>query len=427
VRLLVVGGRLQGTEAVYLARKAGFETLLVDRAPSTPASGLADEHVVLDVTANESRSKALAGRCDALLPACEDLETLAWLTARAPEWGLPLLFDLAAYRVTRSKSASWRLFDELGVARPQPWPAAGFPAIVKPDGASGSQGVTLVNDEEELAAARATLAAAGHRPIVEAYVDGPSLSLEVLAWNGVTLPLQVTGLEFDAVYDCKRVVAPVGVRRGGGGGRRPAPGRETGRDRDGGGEESDWDGLLEPGVLANFAATAECLAGGLDLRGVMDVEVLLRDGREPLVLEVDARLPSQTPTVVYWSSGANLVELLAETARRGAPPAFAAAPRRACVYQHVRAASGRLEVVGEHALAVAGPLRRVEGLAGADEALTDRDPSSRIWVATLVTTGASLAEARARGTAAVAALAAESDLEVAPDLGPGTPAERAAQ
>jgi len=425
MRLLVVGGRLQGAEAVYLALKAGFETLLVDRVPGTPASGLADEHVVFDVTANESRAKVLAGRCDAILPACEDLETLAWLTARAPEWGLPLLFDLAAYRVTRSKSASWRLFDKLGVARPRPWPAA-FPAIVKPDGASGSQGVTRVNDEEELAAARATLAAAGHRPIVEAYVDGPSLSLEVLAWNGATLPLQVTGLEFDAVYDCKRVVAPVGERCGGGG-RRRTPGRETGRERGGGEEKADWDELLEPGVLADFAAMAERLAEGLELRGVMDVEVLLRDGREPLVLEVDARLPSQTPTVVYWSSGANLVELLAETSRRGAPPALAAAPRCACVYQHVRAAHGRLEVVGEHALAVAGPLRRVEGLAGADEALTDRDPSSRSWVATLVTTGASLAEARARGTAAIAALAAESYLEVAPDLGPGAPIGKAAQ
>lgn len=426
MRLLVVGGRLQGTEAVYLAHKAGIETLLVDRVPGTPASGLADENVVFDVTANEALTKALAGRCDAVLPACEDLETLAWLTARAPEWGVPLLFDLAAYRVTRSKSASWRLFDKLGLARPQPWPAAGFPAIVKPDDASGSQGVCLVNDEEELAAARATLAAASHRAIVEAYVDGPSLSLEVLAWNGVTLPLQATGLEFDAVYDCKRVVAPVGERCGGDG-RRRALGRDARRDRGGGEEKVDWDELLEPAVLADFAAMAEHLAEGLDLRGVMDVEVLLRDGREPLVLEVDARLPSQTPSVVYWSSGANLVELLVETARRGTPPELVATPRRACVYQHVRAARGRLEVVGEHALAVAGPLRRVEGLAGADETLTDRGSSSRSWVATLVTTGASLAEARARGTAEIAALAAESDLEVAPDLGPGASKERAAQ
>ena len=39
---------------------------------------------------------------------------------------------------------------------------------------------------------------------------GPSLSLEVLAWGGRAVPLQVTGLEFDAAYDCKRVVAPVG-------------------------------------------------------------------------------------------------------------------------------------------------------------------------------------------------------------------------
>ena len=52
MRLLVVGGRLQGTEALYLAAKAGYETILVDRSSAPPAAGLADRHVVADVTAD---------------------------------------------------------------------------------------------------------------------------------------------------------------------------------------------------------------------------------------------------------------------------------------------------------------------------------------------------------------------------------------
>ena len=46
---------------------------------------------------------------------------------------MPLLFDLAAYRVTQSKAASRELFQRLGVPLPAPWPVCGFPAVVKPD------------------------------------------------------------------------------------------------------------------------------------------------------------------------------------------------------------------------------------------------------------------------------------------------------
>ena len=135
---------------------------------------------------------------------------------------MPLLFDLDAYHVSASKLSSRRLFAELGVPRPADWPACGFPAVVKPSTASGSEGVVVVHDEPELLAARRRLERGGHEVVVEEYVGGPSLSLEVLAWDGRATPLQVTGLEFDAAYDCKRVVAPVG-EAGAGASARPAP------------------------------------------------------------------------------------------------------------------------------------------------------------------------------------------------------------
>src|SRR5665647_709377 len=79
-----------------------------------------------------------------------------------------------------------------------------------------------------------------------------------------------------------------------------------------------WAHAVAPGTLAAFNAAALRLAAGLGLNGLMDVEVMVR-GAEPKVLEIDARLPSQTPTAVYWSSGLNSVELLHDMARRGAP------------------------------------------------------------------------------------------------------------
>jgi len=403
VKLLVVGGKLQGTEAAYLAAKAGWETVLVDRREAPPAAGIADRHVVADITADEALARSLVRSCDAVLPACEDLATLTWLSDHAPAWGVPLLFDLESYRTTESKLASRRLFAELDVPRPAAWPECGFPAVVKPSSASGSEGVALVHDEAELAAARARLERQGHEVVVEEYVAGPSLSLEVLAWGGRAVPLQVTGLEFDAAYDCKRVVAPVGEAGAGG----PAAAGPDG--------SCAWDAAVAPGALAALDAAGVRLAEGLGLRGLMDVEVMVRGG-EPKLLEIDARLPSQTPTAVYWSSGLNILELLARTVLEGAPPHVARAPRAACVYQHLSARGGTLSVRGEHVMGSAAPLQLVPGFFGVDEALTDYHPGAPVWAATLITRGVSVAEARAKAARAAELLAEKEHLELLPEV-----------
>ena len=388
MRLIVVGGKLQGTEAAYLGLKAGYEVVLIDRRAEVPAAGLAAETHVFDVSEDEERTRVLFMSSDAVLPACEDDETLDWIAARAVAWGVPLLFDLPSYGVSSSKVRSNRLFDDLGVARPAPWPACGFPLIVKPSGASGSEGVRLVEGEDELAAARAELEARGHEAVVEEFAPGPSLSLEVVAWGGAARPLLGTELEFDRYYDCKRVLAPVG-------------------------------GADAQSVLARFDEIGEQLAVGLGLNGIMDIEVMVHADRLK-VLEIDARLPSQTPTVVFQASGINIVALLAETVLGGRIPPVDRTTRRGCCYQHVCVSGGAVEVLGEHMMGAARPLRLVPGLYGADEVITDLpeqasdDPDAE-WVATLITTAATADEARGKAAVALKRLADEHGLAVTPE------------
>ena len=316
MRLLIVGGKLQGTEAAYLAAKAGWETVLVDRREAVPAAGLVDLHVIADVTADEARTRSLVASCDAVLPACEDAPTLAWLAERVPGWGVPFLFDLEAYRVSASKLASRRLFADLDVPRPVEWPACGFPAVVKPSTASGSEGVVVAHDDAELDVARRELEAAGHDVVIEEYVAGPSLSLEVLAWGGRAVPLQVTGLEFDAAYDCKRVVAPVGEVGAGG----PAA---AGPDA-----ACDWDAAVPAGVLDAFDAAGLRIAEGLGLNGLMDVEVMVersrsrRSSRSTRVSPARPRPPCTGPAASTSSSclprPCARARLRRSTVRRGA-------------------------------------------------------------------------------------------------------------
>jgi 3-methylornithine--L-lysine ligase len=391
MRLCVIGGKLQGTEAAYLALKAGYEVVLVDRSEVTPASGLAHETRVLDVTADERVTRDVLTSCDAVLPAFEDEEALAWLAERVPAWNVPFLFDLSSYHESCSKERSGRLFERLDLPRPSPWPACGFPMIVKPSGSSGSAGVRLVEDEDQLAAARGALEAEGHEVVVEEFAPGPSLSLEVIGDGGDVLPLQATLLEFDRYYDCKRVVAPI--------------------------EEVDHAGLATADILAAFDRIGQALAGALRLHGVMDIEVMLHAGRLKL-LEIDARLPSQTPTAVLHSCDVNMVQVLVDAAMNGRLPQVDRTARRASCYQHVGVADGAVEVLGEHMMGSARPLRLVPGLFGADEVLLDlpegADPNGE-WVATVITRGDTAAAARLKAAAAVDAIAAEAGAVVAPE------------
>ena len=382
-----MGGRLQGTEAAYLGLKAGYDVVLVDRRNGVPASGLATENHVFDICRDEERTRRLLMGSDAVLPACEDLDTLVWLSRKAVAWGVPLLFDLPAYSVSSSKIRSNRLFDQLGVDRPAPWPGCAFPLIIKPSGASGSEGVGLVHDEGELSAARAELERRGCEAVIEEFAPGPSLSLEVIAWRGLVQPLLCTELEFDRAFDCKRVLAPIG------------------------GPDADR-------LLARFDEIADRLALGVGLDGLMDIEVMVHDG-VPKVLEIDARLPSQTPTVVLHSSGLNLVSLLAQTVLRDAIPEVDRTPYQGCCYQHVRVARGAAEVLGEHMMGAARPLRLIPGLFGADEVITDmpeRCGDSDAWVATVITVAPSVSEARNKAHRALDRLVDEHGLSLCQEV-----------
>ncbi len=384
MRLGVIGGRLQGTEAAYLGGLAGYDVVLVDRCEGTPASGLASETHVLDIRANEARTRTLLASCDAVLPAFEDLDALRWLDGRLRRWGVPFVFDLAAYEVTCSKLRSDLLFAELDVPRPSPWPGCGLPVVVKPSGASGSDGVAVAGTYTELTAARARLEEQGHEVVVQEHVLGPSLSLEVVAAGGRVQVLQTTSLEFDLGHDCKRVVAP---------------------------------GECDGRTAALLEEAGERIAATLGLRGLMDVEAMVADG-VPKIIEVDARLPSQTPSAVYHSCDLNLLSLLVDTVLLGSPPAVDRRARRAAVYQHVAVSDGVLEVVGEHALAHARPLTRTPGFFGAHDALTDFRPGASHWTATIITTGSDACSARAGGDEVIARMVDDLGLALAPDLSP---------
>jgi len=51
--IAIAGGALQGTEAAYLARRAGWETLLIDSNGNAIATGPCDRLIKADVNLEE--------------------------------------------------------------------------------------------------------------------------------------------------------------------------------------------------------------------------------------------------------------------------------------------------------------------------------------------------------------------------------------
>jgi pyrrolysine biosynthesis protein PylC len=351
MKLAVVGGKLQGVETCYLAHRTGWEVVLIDRDPHAPASGLCSVFFCCDIVKEPEELIEIISDVDLIIPALEDFEALQCLAEVAKKDSIPLALDLEAYTTASSKRESDHLFYRHGLSAPRSWPDCGIPAIVKPIGSSGSKDVMKIADQGRL-----DRFIEKNRPnltewIIQEYLEGPSYSLEVIGLDGQSITLQPTALEMDATFDCKRVIAPAG---------------------------------LSKALEQEFRTIASTLAQTLGLTGIMDLEVVYHEGRLK-TLEIDARLPSQTPSAVESSTGINMLELLREVfVESRLPETWPTRTERGVVYEHIRVAKKHLEVSGEHIMSQGGPLHLENDFFGADTAVTNFSGRDKPWVATLI-------------------------------------------
>ncbi|MGD8741210.1 MAG: 3-methylornithine--L-lysine ligase PylC [Desulfobacterales bacterium] len=345
----VAGGNLQGVEAAYLSQKAGWDVLVIDRKPLVPASGLCHSFAQLDMTSEKDLAQALKG-VDLVIPALENDAALACLGRVTRNKGIPFAFDPAAFAISSSKIKCEQLFKQIGTPTPARWPKCKFPVIAKPDRGSGSRDVKVFNNQTVL---QDTIKPPAHEWLIQEFIPGPSYSLEVIGLPGDYATPQVTDLAIDGQYDCKRVTAPSN---------------------------------LAGGLISEFEALSLRLANALNLTGIMDVEVILHEN-DLKVIEIDARLPSQTPTAVYWSTGSNMVQLLGDLfLNRKTRIQPDSNHEYGVIYEHVRVASNHLEIAGEHIMSGAEALHIFTDFFGADEAITNYAAGRDDWVATLMVT-----------------------------------------
>ena len=175
MKIAIVGGKLQGTEAVYLASLAGYESILIDINPEVQASGFCDEFLCGDIVKEEPHVIEALKKADFVLPANENTDVLNAVKRIARRENLKVAFDFDAYQISSSKLISDKLFEENDIPAPTYYPQGRPPYIAKPSGESGSQGVTLLETRDE---AEAFLASCGNPEswVIQEYVQGPSYS-----------------------------------------------------------------------------------------------------------------------------------------------------------------------------------------------------------------------------------------------------------
>ena len=355
-RLVIVGGRLQGVEAAYLGLKAGMHVTVIDQDPKAPARGLCHQFHCLDVCRPNQALRNILTAAQGVLPALENPAVLEMLKELTRTWHLKTVFDWQAFDLTTSKRKSTELFRECHIPVPRAYPAGKAPYIAKPVSESGSRGVRLLAEAHE-AGAFLRSAADPDQWMVEEYLEGKAYSMEVVGVPGNYRTYALTEIIVDEGYDCCQVLAP-------------CP-------------------LVPRGAVCQLSDHAITLAEKLALRGIMDVEVIETRGTMN-VLEIDARIPSQTPTVVYHSTGVNLLSELVQVCLTDE---FATRPweettgqNKWVSYEHLVVTGDALVCQGEHVMSDRGPLYHQYGFFGADEALTNYREGVHDWAATLINT-----------------------------------------
>lgn len=352
---------MQGMEAAFLGHEAGYKTVVIDRRAEAPALFICDEPHVIDPLEDPNGAMVIFSECDAVLPACEELDLLEALDSMLSGGSVPLLFDLESYRISSSKTRSNEIMKSVGVPLPGRWPECGFPVIIKPSSQSGSVGVSVAFNQDEVDKGLKVVAELGDEPIVQEFVHGMSVSIEVIGDGGNATSYVTTEAVLDEKYDCKMV--------------RCHP------------------RILSPEDDRLFGRIGRDVAKAIGLSTLMDMEAIFTP-KGLRVLEIDVRIPSQTPAAIYMATGVNLLEELVTTALGS--PVGRAPTNGSGIYWHLHFRDGVLRTTGEKEFGkVRGP-KIASGLFGSDRSITDYTPGAREWRGTFMVSGATPEEAESR-------------------------------
>ena len=202
-RLFIIGASILQLPAIRKAKELGLYVGVADFNPNAVGIAYADAYYNVS-TIDEEGVYAAAKEfgADGIMTLATDMPMRSVAYA-CKKLGLTGISYDTAVKAT-DKGEMIKAFEAAGVEHPwyyiiadpaKPLPEGiTYPCITKPTDNAGSRGVMLVNDRAELEAALAYSSQNGRSGsvIVEEYMVGPEVSVEVIVWQGTPHVLQIT-------------------------------------------------------------------------------------------------------------------------------------------------------------------------------------------------------------------------------------------
>lgn len=203
-KILVFGAPVFQIPIVAKAKEMGLYVGIVDINPDSEAVSYADEYFCCSLRDNEKLLAIAQGfkPNGIVIGACDTSVVSASYVCQ--QLGLPGHSLATAFKAT-DKVAMLQAFQAHGVAHPRFQVVRKsqiddfelkipYPVISKPTDGSGSRGICFIRGKEELAEALqySSQASRSGDLLVEEFMEGPEVSVEVLAVNGVPYVLQIT-------------------------------------------------------------------------------------------------------------------------------------------------------------------------------------------------------------------------------------------
>lgn len=204
-RLLIIGASALQVPAIKTAKRMGLHVAVADYNPDAVGIKYADEYYNASTIDPEAVYHAAKDfKADGIMTLATDMpmRSLAYACERL---GLPGLSQDSALKAT-DKGEMIRAFERAGIHHPKYFVvncrdefdevrgSFPYPLIIKPTDNAGSRGVILVEHPDQLEKAYEYSAKNGRSGavIVEEYMVGPEVSVEIIVLNGVPHVLQVT-------------------------------------------------------------------------------------------------------------------------------------------------------------------------------------------------------------------------------------------
>ena len=203
-RLLLLGAPVFQKPVVKKAKKHGFYVGVVDISPNAPAVEAADVYfqgsirdydAMLEVAKGFKPDAILSGACDT------SVVTVARLCEELGLPGTPLsvakratdkVLMLEAFKMAGVAHPSWQVIRKEDIYTAKA--AMPYPVVTKPTDSAGGRGINLVQNNAEFRKALIGSSSAGISGdvLVEEYLKGNEVSIEVLIDSGVPHAVQVT-------------------------------------------------------------------------------------------------------------------------------------------------------------------------------------------------------------------------------------------